>query len=746
MATEQAPPATDVDRRKQVRLRLRPDLKIVPQKYEGRTYHVVKDPVNLRYYRLDDKHHFIFEMLNGAHTLDEIQREFEKHYRPERLPLEQLEAFAQQLARSGLAVNDAPQAGKQLFEHRTRRLRSEWLQVFTNVLYVKIPLYDPDRLLARMTPYLSWVFTGWFLLLSGAVMLAAALLVVTHFETFRARLPSYQEFFSVKTFFQLWMALAVVKVIHEFGHGLSCKTFGGEVHEMGLLFLCLAPCLYCNVSDAWTMPSKWRRIIISFAGIYVELMIAALATFVWWNTPGAPFINNLALCLMVVCSINTVVFNGNPLMKYDGYYVFFDWLEVPNLRDRANRFLKHLVMEHCLGMDTPWQPFMEPGRRALFVGYAVLSYVYQWVVTFFILYLLYHLLAPKKLAALGTLLAIAAVGSLVGWPLFRLGQALHKRGRLPDMQGRRVTVTAIACVVLLLLFFLLPLPIGRVRQIGLVQVQPEAVANVYVAEPGILQVLHVRDGQCVEENDLLAEFRSLELENQLAEARSEYEIRAVQIQALQEQAASTSNPDERANTDAELQRAISERREFAHLTEMYEQRQRRLQVRAPRSGVVLNPPHVDDVGKLWDKDQATPFCLVADATRLRVLVPVGPTDYRLLDEDLARWSDLKADIRVQGRAGRAWPGHVALLDQAEAKQVPFALTSKGGGPLAIKPSADPSIYMPQTQHYLVSVNFDETDAAVCPGTLAQVKIRCRWRTMAWWLWRTISSTFDLGLV
>ena len=128
-----------------------------------------------------------------------------------------------------------------------------------------------------------------------------------------------------------------MKVIHEFGHGLSCKTFGGEVHEMGVLLLCFSPCLYCNVSDAWTLPSKWHRIIISFAGIYVELMIAAAATFVWWNSPSATFAQHLCLSLMVVCSVSTVVFNGNPLMRYDGYYVLADWLEIPNLHDCAAR-------------------------------------------------------------------------------------------------------------------------------------------------------------------------------------------------------------------------------------------------------------------------------------------------------------------------------------------------------------------------------------------------------------------------
>lgn len=742
---ELAPNAAELDRRKQVKLRLRPDLRIVRQRYEGRTYHVVKDPVNLRYYRLDDKHAFIVRLLDGGHTLDEIQKEFEKQFCPERLTLEQLEGFAQQLARSGLAQNESPQAGKQLFEHRSKRRRSELLQTFSNVLYVKIPVFDPDRLLARLVPYFRWAFTGWFLLLSIGFMATAVLLVATHFEMFQQRLPSYQEFFSARSLFQLWMALGIVKIIHEFGHGLSCKTFGGEVHEMGLLFLCLAPCLYCNVSDAWTMPSKWRRITISFAGIYVELMIAAGATFVWWNTRGSLFINNLALCLMIVCSISTLVFNGNPLMKYDGYYVFFDWLEIPNLRDRANQFLKYLVLEHCLGMDTPWQPYMATSRRVLFVSYAVISYLYRWIITVVILYFLYHLLAPRKLAALGMLLVLAALGSLVGWPLIRLGQALQKRGRLPDMKGRRVGATAAMIGAGLLFLFLVPLPVSRVRQIGLVQVQPEAETNVYVPEPGILQALHVRDGQQVEENDLLAEFRSIDLENELAEARSEYQVRVVQLQALEEQAAVTSDANERARVEASRTQAAAERNEFARLVEMFARRHQRLQVRAPRSGVVLAPPRIDEIGKLWEKDQATPFCIIADPTHLRVLVPVPTADYRLLQEDLEREPDLTANIRVQGRLGHAWPGHVTHLDQQEARQVPLALTSKGGGPLAVKPSADPSVLQPQSQQYMVFIDLDQSDAAVCPGTLAQVKVDCRWRTVAWWLWRTVSARFDLGL-
>ena len=171
---ERQVPASDLERRKQVRIRLRSDLNIAPQKYEGRTYYVVKDPVSLRYYRFEEQEHFIIEMMNGAATLDETQKEFEKRFRPKRLTLEDLEVFAQQLLTAGLAHNESPQAGTQLYERRKKRKRSEWVQMLTNILYIKIPVYDPDKLLARMVPYLGWIFTTWFFTLSVGFMLAAA--------------------------------------------------------------------------------------------------------------------------------------------------------------------------------------------------------------------------------------------------------------------------------------------------------------------------------------------------------------------------------------------------------------------------------------------------------------------------------------------------------------------------------------------------------------------------------------------
>src|SRR5207244_863935 len=207
--------ASDLERRKQVKLRLRGDLSIAPQKYEGRTYYVVKDPVSLRYYRFKEQENYLIGLMDGTHTLDDAQKEFEKRFRPERLTLEDLEGFAQQLLTAGLAQNESPNAGKQLFDRRKKRRRSEWMQTLTNILYIKIPLYDPEKLLIRMLKYTRWMFSGMFLFLSVAFMLGTAAFVAMHFETFRDKVPSYHEFFTFKNVFILWFVLGIVKVIHE---------------------------------------------------------------------------------------------------------------------------------------------------------------------------------------------------------------------------------------------------------------------------------------------------------------------------------------------------------------------------------------------------------------------------------------------------------------------------------------------------------------------------------------------------
>jgi putative peptide zinc metalloprotease protein len=228
------------ERRKQVKLRTRSDLQISIQQYEGRYCQVVKDPVSLKYYRFNQHEFYIFSRLNGKNSLEDIRLQFEKEFAPDTLQLEEMEGFARQLVSAGLVQHDTPNAAKELFAKRGKQRNLKRIATWTNVLYIKLPVFDPDRLLTWMLKYTRWIFTRTFLWLSISLMLAAALFVGFHYKTFYAKMPAYHEFFAFRTLLYMWLALGIVKVIHEFGHGLSCKAFGGESHEMGALSVFMA--------------------------------------------------------------------------------------------------------------------------------------------------------------------------------------------------------------------------------------------------------------------------------------------------------------------------------------------------------------------------------------------------------------------------------------------------------------------------------------------------------------------------
>ena len=161
----------------------------------------------------------------------------------------------------------------------------------------------------------------------------------------------------------VWLAIALIttKALHELGHALACKHYGGECHELGLMLLVFTPCLYCNVSDSWMLPSKYQRAFIGFAGMYVEIFLASIATFIWWYSDPSGVLSNVCLRVMFISSVSTLLFNGNPLLRFDGYYVFSDAIEIPNLATRAARYYGYLVRRHLLGVDGERSPVSAAG-------------------------------------------------------------------------------------------------------------------------------------------------------------------------------------------------------------------------------------------------------------------------------------------------------------------------------------------------------------------------------------------------
>src|SRR5215469_7012984 len=441
-----------------LQVRLRPDLVVQPQFYEGMTHYVIKDPLALKYFRFKIEEYFLLQQFNGKNTLQDVKKAFERKYRPQTISIEDLTRFVAQLHEAGIAQIDSPDQAKVLIQRRRKNRWKKVWQFFANILYIKIPIIDPEKLLSGMYPYFRWIYTPYFITFSVGMMLAALTLVVSQWTQFYSKLPEFQSFFNWHTIFAFWLSLAVVKVIHEFGHGLTAKHFGGEVHEMGMLFLVLTPALYCDVTDSWLLPNKWKRIWISAAGIYVECFLASIATFVWWySQPG--LMNSLAMATMFICSVNTILFNANPLLRYDGYYVMADWLEIPNLRIKSTQFFAYLIQEKVLGLEIPVQSYMPKSRRILFVTYAVASYIYRWFVTFAILWFLSQVLKPYKLESISYLLAVGALVPLAGVPVYQIAKFLRTPGRLRKVKKVRATAFAVAAIAIITGILLIPTPL-----------------------------------------------------------------------------------------------------------------------------------------------------------------------------------------------------------------------------------------------------------------------------------------------
>jgi putative peptide zinc metalloprotease protein len=207
---------------------------------------------------------------------------------------------------------------------------------------------------------------------------------------------------------------------------------------------------------------------------------------------------------------------------------------------------------------------------------------------------------------------------------------------------------------------------------------------------------------------------------------------------------------ERKSLEGQAQKARADKQTAKAKVEGIERQLDRLRgrqgVTAPADGIVLGAPRREDVGKEYLRDNPQPFCSVGDPSKLIVLVPVSPQDYQLLRNDLTALKELNVDVRIPGRKSETVAGRVVRLPEADAKVVPLPLSNKGGGPLPVKPSNDPNEIVPQSQQYLVTVELPMPDDAIVPGTLVRVKIHCKWKTGAWWVWHAISSAFDLQLM
>jgi putative peptide zinc metalloprotease protein len=725
----------NLEGRKAVRVRARQNLRSVRQTCGTQTIVVLKDPITMRYFRLDEKQHFLFGLMDGVRTLAEIRTEYEQRFRPDRLSVEELENFVAELLEGGLVQSDSASASQLMVDRAKKQNRQWWLSLL-NIVYLKIPLGNPDRWLTAIQPVARILF-GWTFLVAGLSLMGGALaLLATHWREFLARLPVYEDFFRLETLAYLWLTFGLVKIIHELGHALCCKRMGAEVNEVGVVFLFFFPTLYCNVTDSWLLPSKWKRMAVSAAGIYVELLLAALATFVWWWTDSGTFTHHLAFAVMLYCSVNTLVCNANPLMRFDGYHVLADWLEAPNLAPQCQRTLQTKFLG-WLGVDV--NEVLPTGRvsvRFLF-WFGLASLVYRWYVTALALFFVYEFMKQHRVPVVGWGLAVISLTILIVVPLWKIGSWLHQQRGLRDLKSASLGVSLAVVAGSIATFFLIPLPM-KVRGIALVQPVPEQVRRVMVPESeGFLREVHIRDGQHVKAGDVLAVLANPKLEIKMRVNEADQALRVQQQNAFIAQFADLEEADESllagwAECEYELKSLAQEHRSLKEQCD-------RLTLRAPADGVVMGILPVEEKGKWLAK--GAEFCRIGNDDALRALVVVDPADHRLVS------LGSQTSIMVHGtmHTHLHLPGAVSSIAQVDAKNIPEALSNRVAGDVVTQRDPATNGEKPQGQHYLVSIHLKGGDPSIQPGVLGRVKIDAESQTAWWRVRRWLGTTLNWGL-
>lgn len=658
---------------------MRPDLIASRLVFSNRVGYSIKDPITSRFFQLREEEYFILNALDGSATLGDLQHRFARRFCPLQLGRPQLQMYLVSLERQGLIIGDVAGRAERLQQRRDERVRAERISYLASFLAIRFRGLDPENLLRNLYGFFAWLFDIRIMAAALSLMVAAITLLLVQFETLVQRLPEFQAFFIADNL--LWMALAicVVKVLHEFGHALTCHHFGGECHELGLMLLVFTPCLYCDVSDAWLMPNKWHRIAISAAGIFVELTLAAFCTFLWWFTePG--ILNTVLLNVMVVCSVNTVLFNGNPLLRFDGYFVLADLVEIPNLRQTASDALHSQLAEICLGVPAVSARRL-PEQRRFLICYAVAAAVYRVLIVFGILWMLHAVLGSRGLLPVANVLA-AALLLVMAFGIFRSGTQLVKRIRSDSaIRTSRLLMTLLVLTGGILAACLVPLP-HRISAPCLADIRN--AETIFVAESGRIPPagMAVQVGDHVRSGDLLVRLQNPDIDQRVVQTASRIAVLESRLQSLihrrvDEPALAAQIPATEESL-RDLQQQLDERK----------RQQQQLTLTAPMDGMVLATEFAESKDSDSDIEfvpcdpldprragdtlvSGTIFCRIGDPRHVDALAMVDQADVELVQvgQSVEIWFHSMPDSVLNGT--------VSDVSEAELQEVPNNLVAAG---------------------------------------------------------------------
>jgi len=424
--------------------------------YRGQPWYVLRNSLNGRNHRFNAAAYALIGRMDGQRTVQEIWENAGKLSVDAAPTQDEVIRLLARLHETDLIQSDILPSTVELFRQTQGQPRNSYKSRLTNPFSLRFPLFDPDRLLSKWNFLTAPVFTGGVLILWLLVVLSAVVAAVMHWPELAGSLSD--QLFSPGNLLLLWLIFPLVKIFHEFGHACAVKKWGGEVHEMGIMLLALIPIPYVDASASASFPDKRCRMAVAAMGMMVEMLLAALALFVWLNVDTG-LISALAYNVMLIGGISTLLFNGNPLLRYDGYYMLADLVEIPNLGQRSTRYLGYLLQRYLLGIETAESPVTAPGEQGWFLIYGPIAFCYRIAILLGLIWLV-----SSRFFVIGILIALWGAVSLLVLPAVRSMSRFLDSPATRNRRNRLVMVGGTAILGAVLLMFVLPMPLWTTTQ------------------------------------------------------------------------------------------------------------------------------------------------------------------------------------------------------------------------------------------------------------------------------------------
>jgi putative peptide zinc metalloprotease protein len=674
-----------------LRPRLRPHARVSRQRFRGKPWYIVHDPLTNRSHRFSPTAWWLANQLDGVSTVDHAWQLALAQLGDAAPSQEEVIRLLSQLHGADLLLSEATPESTELLERRGKQMKPKWLSGLLNPMSVRVPLWDPDLFLSRTLRWLQpWFGRAgaalWLLLVLPALALAAQ-----HWTELSSNLAD--RLLAAGNLAAIALVFPFVKLLHELGHGYAVKAYGGEVHEAGVMLLVFAPAPYVDASASSGFRSKWVRAMVAAAGMLTELALAALAMYVWLSVePGA--VRSIAFNVMTVAGISTLVFNANPLLRYDGYYILCDLIEIPNLAQRANTYWGWLVQHHLFGERDAAPPETGAAERRWLFAYAPAAFVYRAVVSLSI-----ALFIANQYFFVGVLLALWSVAGLIVAPAMRSLRFLLASPALARQRPRALALSAAALLGAVLLAVLVPLPSSSTVQ---AVVWVPAGAEVHAASNGFVRAVHVRAMAPVRPGQTLFDLDDSAL---LARYREQSaRVNELDVQAVREQA------EDRARAFQTREALAREQLQLDDLATRVAQ----LATLAQAEGSFVRAGSEDLPGSYVKRGDLLGYILAPGQRTIRAVVPQD-------EIGMVRGALRSIEVQLADRIGSRYTGQIVRTVPLGAENLPSkALTVEGGGDFVLDPR-DPAALRTLDKVFQFDIAISPVPSDLRIGTRAYVR-------------------------